>query len=78
MDLKNCVLYYKDSCPFCQRVLHFMQKSNIVCEMKDTTIDENACELCKIGGKKQVPCLVIDGQAMYESLDIINYMNEKL
>ena len=30
-------------------------------------------ELIKIGGKPQVPCLVIDGKALYESLDIIEW-----
>lgn len=28
----------------------------------------------KIGGKTQVPCLVIDGKPLYESLDIIEWL----
>jgi len=42
--------------------------------MKDT--HENLAyhdELIKIGGMSQVPCLVIDGKALYESLDIIEW-----
>lgn len=78
MKLENCVLYYREGCPFCQRVLRFMSKSGIECEMKSTDEETNALELEKIGGKKQVPCLVIDGEAMYESMDIIQFMNSKL
>lgn len=33
-------------------------------------------ELLKIGGKSQVPCLVIDGVALYESLDIIKWLKD--
>ena len=31
-------------------------------------------ELLNIGGKTQVPCLVIDGQALFESDDIIQWL----
>ncbi len=33
-------------------------------------------ELIKIGGKPQVPCLVIDGKALYESSDIIEWLKK--
>ncbi len=36
--------------------------------------DEYRQELVKIGGKQQVPCLVIDGQALYESSDIVQWL----
>ncbi len=43
--------------------------------MKDTMKDPAArAELAKIGGKTQVPCLVIDGKPLYESLDIIEWL----
>jgi len=45
--------------------------------MKDTR--ENPAyrdELIKIGGKPQVPCLVIDGKVLYESLDIIEWFKK--
>jgi len=42
--------------------------------MKDTHADPaNTGELIKIGGRSQVPCLVIDGRALYESNDIIQW-----
>ena len=78
MKLENYILYYKDDCPYCKRVLRFMEKNNITCEMKDTSIEAIQEELIKIGGKKQVPCLVKDKQVMYESMDIIQHLNSLL
>jgi glutaredoxin len=65
------------ACPYCQRVRDFLAKENITVPMKDTR--ENPAyreELIKIGGKPQVPCLVIDGKALYESLDIIEWFKK--
>ncbi len=62
-------------CPYCQRVRDFLQKEGISVPLKDT--HENPAyrdELIKIGGKPQVPCLVIgEAQALYESLNIIEW-----
>ena len=33
-------------------------------------------QLVSIGGKRQVPCLFIDGKPLYESLDIIKWLEE--
>ena len=78
MNLDNSTLYYSDTCPFCKRVLRFMEKNDIKCEMKSTDMDQNREELIKIGGKKQVPCLVTGGKPMYESMDIISHLNSLL
>jgi glutathione S-transferase len=54
-----------------------MQQAGITIQMKDTQADpRNREELVKIGGKGQVPCLVIDGQALYESNDIIEWFKK--
>lgn len=51
-----------------------MQQAGIKIPMKDILKDPaNRQELVKIGGKGQVPCLVIDGKPLYESLDIIEW-----
>ncbi|MCI9129473.1 MAG: glutaredoxin [Eggerthellaceae bacterium] len=73
--IPNIVLYFKPTCPYCTKVLAYMQEQDIACDMKDTLDPANADELIRIGGKRQVPCLVIDGQAMYESNDIIQYLH---
>jgi glutaredoxin len=75
--MPTLTLYHFLSCPYCQRVSNFLKKEGIVVPMKD--IQENPAyreELIKIGGKAQVPCLVIDGKAKYESLDIIEWFKK--
>lgn len=73
--LSNLTLYYKPTCPYCQKVLAYMQEQDIACEMRDTLQPGVRDELIEVGGKGQVPCLVIDGQPMYESDDIIAYLH---
>ncbi|MDR0501445.1 MAG: glutathione S-transferase N-terminal domain-containing protein [Coriobacteriales bacterium] len=72
-DLK---LYYSPTCPYCQKVQHFMQENNIVFPLMDVSEPENRQTLLEVGGKVQVPCLFINGKPMYESNDIINYLNK--
>lgn len=73
----NLTLYYFPSCPYCGRVLQYLRQNKINIPMKDTALyPENRQELIKIGGKSQVPCLVIDGEPMYESMDIIEWLKE--
>ena len=75
---ENHILYYKPTCPFCTKVVRFMESAGITCEMRNTLEEANAQDLVAIGGKKQVPCLVIDGKALYESDDIIAYFAEQI
>ncbi|WP_102377887.1 glutaredoxin family protein [Raoultibacter timonensis] len=72
--LKDHTLYYKKTCPFCQKVLRFMDEKGITLDMRDTTQPGIQNDLVCVGGKKQVPCLVVGGKAMYESDDIIAYL----
>ncbi|OGX27106.1 MAG: glutaredoxin [Omnitrophica WOR_2 bacterium RIFCSPHIGHO2_01_FULL_48_9] len=73
--MAQLTFYYMDGCPYCQKVLRFMQQNIITLALKNTLSDpKNRQELLKIGGKTQVPCLVIDGKALYESDDIIQWL----
>ncbi len=74
----DLTLYYKKACPFCQRVLAFMDENGINLDKRDTLQPGNQNDLVRVGGKKQVPCLVINGKALYESADIIAYMRDNL
>ena len=68
-------LYYFDSCPYCQRVLKVIVELNILVSYQDIYSDLNAMQkLLYITGKKTVPCLFIDGNPMFESLDIMNWL----
>ena len=71
-------LYYKAECPYCQKVLNYMMDN---CQIKDVELVDikegnNNEDLIKRGGKDQVPCLFIDGKALYGSDDIIKYFKE--
>ena len=69
------VLYHFKGCPFCGRVLAFIEEHGILLEKKDIhESDEIKQELISIGSKSQVPCLVIDGKPLYESADIIEWL----
>lgn len=75
--MENLKLYVGTFCPFCKKVEKFIESNNIT-GVEIINIDENPQaidELVEIGGKKQVPALNINGEVMYESLDIINYLN---
>lgn len=71
-------LYMFDTCPFCKRVLKVIDElgRNDI-EIKNIFQDGNGEKLIEIGGKDQVPCLVIDGSPMYESGDIIKYLRNQ-
>ncbi len=72
-------LYYKPTCPFCQKVLAVSDELGIEFDLADITEGQDVVdELLEKGGKKQVPYLVDTdrGKAMYESDDIIAYLKE--
>jgi glutathione S-transferase len=54
-----------------------MEQNGIVIELKDTTEPENLRTLLEVGKMNQVPCLFIEGKALYESNDIIAYLAER-
>lgn len=71
MELK---FYYMESCPYCKKVIRYMDKNNISVEMADIRKDpKNQEDLVRIGGLDQVPMLLIDGKPLYESSDIIEW-----
>ena len=74
---KDIVLYHFESCPFCVKVRTYMERAVINIATKDIREHpEFQMELLKIGGKSQVPCLVVKGKAIYESEDIIKWLKD--
>lgn len=70
-------LFIMSTCPYCQKVLRYMEGAGIELPLLDITRDPAARErLVEVGGKAQVPCLFIDGTPLYESDDIIAYLKE--
>ncbi len=75
-------LYIWDACPFCKKVLLATQNFGLQ-EGKDITVIDAAPgtpgseEVQSIGGRAVVPFLVDGDTAMYESDDIIEYLQNK-
>lgn len=75
----DLVLYKFDACPYCRRVQRRAQQLGYDLPVRDTWHEEGARdELVTIGGKSQVPCLVINGEPLYESLDIIRFLESEV
>lgn len=72
----HLILYYRPDCPYCNRVTKFLEaegKADSI-NMRNTFNPRYQRELLRVGGKSQVPCLLIDGEPMYESKDILNWL----
>ena len=78
MKFDNMILYCKPGCPFCYRVLDFMEANDIQIETVNSTEPQHRQELLDMNGTTQSPCLVIDGKPMLESADIIAYLQNRL
>jgi glutathione S-transferase len=73
--MPELMLYYFPSCPFCRAVLDCLDRLDKKIPMRDIQTEDGARDdLIKIGGKGQVPCLVIDGEPLYESSDIVQWL----
>jgi len=76
-------LYQYEACPFCVKVRRAMKRQSLNIATRDVKRSATArTELLAGGGKLKVPCLRIqDGeqgpQWMYESKDIINYLESR-
>ena len=68
------ILFHSETCFFCHRVMQCAQKLEVPLILKDTRRDRQAKKLLvEVGGKRQVPCLFINGRPLYESADIIQF-----
>ncbi len=69
-------LYIMETCPYCKKVMSFMDEKGIKYNKVDINIKSNEDALIQMGGKRQVPFLVDKDRniQMYESNDIIEYI----
>lgn len=73
------VLYMYDECPYCQRVLSATRTLGIELPQRNIRKDPDArAELIRVSGSKQVPCLFVNGQPMFESADIIAFLKTEV
>nr|WP_072537932.1 glutathione S-transferase N-terminal domain-containing protein [Anaerococcus mediterraneensis] len=75
--MKDYKLYVGTVCRFCKKVENFMAENDIDIPTVNIQEDRQAMlDLVENGGKRQVPCLYHDGEYLYESDDIIEYLKE--
>ncbi|MBQ8460412.1 glutathione S-transferase N-terminal domain-containing protein [bacterium] len=69
-------LFILETCPYCKKVMKYLEENNINFNKIDTSNNENALRLLTIGGKDQVPFLYDpdNNEKIYESDDIIEYL----
>lgn len=69
-------LFVLETCPYCIKVMDFLNKENMKYKKIDISNKESEESLIQIGGKRQVPFLIDTERniQMYESKDIIEYL----
>lgn len=76
--MENLRLFTTTYCPFCERVKKFMEE-NAITGVEVINIDKDPAMkdyLLEKGGKKQVPCLFVGEEPMYESQEIMDYLEK--
>ena len=78
--MQTLILYHFPTCPFCAQVLNFIAQNDIkLIELRDISANINFNkELLKLTGRGRVPVLFIDGKPLYESLDIIYWIEKNI
>jgi len=80
---KQLALYEFKACPFCVKVRRNVKRQSLKIERFDAKrCSDSRDALLEGGGKVKVPCLRIEKDSgevewMYESKDIINYLNQR-
>lgn len=74
---QHLALYKFDRCPYCRRVFHTIDSLDVNIEYRDTRADPAwRQDLVSKTGRKQVPCLFIDGEPLFESSDIQAFLTK--
>lgn len=75
--IDELLLYGRSSCPYCARVDRVIKELDIEDKITRRNTEYGSkwrTDLRERTGSTQVPCLLINGEAMFESLDIIDWM----
>ena len=74
-------LFKRDSCSYCVKVQMLIEELGVGDKIEQLDITRDAAarkRLIEVGGKQQVPCLFIDGNPLYESRDIMDWIEANL
>ncbi len=83
LECSKLVLFHFKTCPFCIKVRHEMARLSLQIALRDAQHDAaHRSELLQGGGKIQTPCLQLTDSTgnvrwIYESRDIINYLQQR-
>jgi glutaredoxin len=71
-------LFILETCPYCRKVMDFLEKNKIKYNKNDTANEDNVLKLLTLGGKDQVPFLYNSktNEKIYESDEIIKYLGK--
>ncbi|CAA0099173.1 Uncharacterised protein [Halioglobus japonicus] len=71
----DLILYQYRACPFCVKVRRAMKRQGLKIETRDVKRSDGAREeLLAGGGDLKVPCLRVEDRWIYESGEIIGYL----
>lgn len=71
-------VYVRQGCPYCNKVKSFVQERGYEVDFIDAPPgSKNRAQMVAIGKKEMVPFLVDGDISMYESDDIIGYLETK-
>lgn len=73
----NLELYHRENCPFSAKVREFIHRHHLAKQIDFLDVDEEPAALEDLIEKtddEQVPCLVVDGEPILESDDIIDWL----
>src|SRR6056300_669099 len=80
-EVKSIKLYQFYACPFCIKTRRAIKRLNLPIETRNAQSGQYRAELLAGGGEVKVPCLKIESdegvQWMYESTDIIQYLEKR-
>lgn len=68
-------LYTKTGCPYCAKALVAFSEHDVPFLEKNIADEKVVEELIREGGKRQVPYMIDGDVRMYESDDIVTYIN---
>ena len=79
MSYPKLELFKFDSCPFCQLVMSDIESKRVLVQYLDIYENrENMDRLLQDTGRRTVPCLYIDNQPMFESRDIMHWIDQNI
>lgn len=70
------VLYYSSYCPYSQKVLRYLKNIHKTVPMKEVTENPQYKKELSRAGDQVVPCLIIDGKAVYDADAIIDWLSK--